>query len=108
MFRGGNINQLMKMAKQLQLQAERLKEEIEEREFTATAGGGAVKVVAKGSGEIVSVEISPELFESGDREMVQDLVLTAVNQALREARETLTKELQKLTGGLGIDFGGLF
>jgi len=108
MFKGGNINQLMKMAKQLQLQAAKLKEEIEEKEFTGTAGGGAVKVVAKGSGEIVSVEISQELFESADREMVQDLVLTAANQALKEAREALTKELQKITGGLGMDFGGLF
>ena len=66
MFKGGmgNLNQLMKMAKQLQTQAKRIKEEIEEREFVGTAGGGAVKVVAKGSGDIVSVEIDPELFES--------------------------------------------
>lgn len=110
MFKGGmgNINQLMKVAKQLQAETKRLKGEIEEREFVGTAGGGAVKVVAKGSGDIVSVEIAPELFESGDRDMVQDLIVVAANQALREGRDTLAREMEKLTGGLGIDVGGLF
>ena len=59
-------------------------------------------------GDIVSVEIDPELFESGDREMVQDLIVVAANQALKEGRETLAREMEKLTGGLGIDIGGLF
>ena len=110
MFGGGmgNINQLMKMAKQLQQQAAKLKEEVEQREFEGTAGGGAVKVVAKGTGDHVSVEISQELIDSGDKEMIEDLVLTAANQALREARNTLAKEMEKLTGGFGIDLGGLF
>ncbi|ADU97360.1 YbaB/EbfC family nucleoid-associated protein [Thermovibrio ammonificans] len=110
MFKGGmgNINQLMKMAKQLQAQAAKLKEEVEQREFVGTAGGGAVKVVAKGTGDLVSVEISQELIDSGDREMIQDLVLAAANQALREARNTLAREMEKITGGLGIDLGGLF
>ena len=93
MFRGGNINQLMKMAKQLQQQAAKLKEEIENREFVGTAGGGAVKVVAKGSGEIVSVEISPDLLNPEEKEMVQDLIVVAANQALKEGRETLAKEM---------------
>jgi len=108
MFRGGNINQLMKMAKQLQQQAVKVKEEIENREFTGTAGGGAVKVVAKGSGEIVSVEIAPELLNPEEREMLQDLIVVAANQALKEGRETLAREMERLTGGLGIDLGGLF
>jgi len=110
MFKGGmgNINQLMKMAKQLQMQAVKLKEEVENREFTGTAGGGTVKVVAKGSGEIVSVEISQDLIDSGDREMIQDLIVVAANQALKEARETLTEEMKKLSGNLGFDLGGLF
>ncbi len=110
MFKGGmgNINQLMKMAKQLQAEAARLKEEIENREFEGTAGGGAVKAIAKGAGEIVSIEISEELIKSGDREMIQDLVLVAVNQALSKAREEMTKEMEKITGGFGIDLGGLF
>ena len=108
MFRGGNVNQLMKMARQLQQQALKLKEEIENKEFVGTAGGGAVKVVAKGSGELVSVEISPELLESGDREMVQDLIVVAANQAIKEGRETLAREMERITGGLGIDLGGLF
>ncbi len=108
MFRGGNINQLMRMAKQLQQQAAKMKEELEEKEFTGTAGGGAVKVVAKGSGELVSVEISQELIDSGDKEMIEDLVLTAANAALKEARDTIAREMEKITGGLGIDLGGLF
>ncbi|MEO2067989.1 MAG: YbaB/EbfC family nucleoid-associated protein, partial [Desulfurobacteriaceae bacterium] len=69
---------------------------------------GAVKVVAKGTGDLVSVEIDEELFKSGDKEMLEDLIVAAANKALQEARETLTKELGKLTGGLGIDIGGLF
>ncbi len=104
MFRGGNINQLMKVAKQLQQQALKLKEEIENREFTGTAGGGAVKVVAKGSGEIVSIEIAPELLKPEEKEMLQDLIALAANQAIKEGRELLTKEMEKITGGLG----GLF
>ncbi|ADY73712.1 UPF0133 protein ybaB [Desulfurobacterium thermolithotrophum DSM 11699] len=110
MFKGGmgNLGNLMKMAKQLQTQAKKIKEEIEEREFVGTAGGGAVKVIAKGSGDIVSIEIAPHVFESGDKEMIQDLIVVAANQALREGRETLAKEMEKLTGGLGIDIGGLF
>ncbi len=101
MFRGGNINQLMKVAKQLQQQALKLKEEIENREFTGTAGGGAVKVVAKGSGEIVSIEIAPELLKPEEKEMLQDLIALAANQAIKEGRELLTKEMEKITGGLG-------
>ena len=98
----------MKMAKQLQQQALKLKEEIENREFVGTAGGGAVKVVAKGSGEIVTVEISSELLNPEDKEMLQDLIVVATNQALKEGRETLAREMERLTGGLGIDLGGLF
>jgi len=98
----------MKMAKQLQQQALKLKEEIENREFVGTAGGGAVKVVAKGSGEIVTVEISSELLNPEEKEMLQDLIVVAANQALKEGRETLAREMERLTGGLGIDLGGLF
>jgi len=110
MFKGGmgNLNQLMKMAKQLQQQAAKIKEEIENKEFVGTAGGGAVKVVAKGSGDIVSVEISDELVKGGDKEMIQDLIVVAANQALRQGREELARELQKVTGGFGMDLGGIF
>ncbi len=108
MFKGGmgNLNNIMKMAKQLQSEAKRLKEEIEQKEFSSSAGGGAVKVVVRGNGEIVSVEISPELVESKDVEMIQDLVVVAANQALKQARETLEKAMSELTGGF--DLGGLF
>ncbi len=110
MFKGGmrNINQLMKMAKQLQAEAARLKEEIENKEFEGTAGGGVVKAIAKGAGEIISIDISPELLNSKDKEMLQDLIVVAVNQALSKAKEEMTKEMEKITGGFGIDLGGLF
>ena len=70
MFKGGmgNVGNLMKMAKQLQAEALKLMKEVEKQEFTSSAGGGAVKVVVKGSGEVVRIEISPELIESKDVE----------------------------------------
>ncbi len=108
MFKGGmgNINNLMKMAKQLQAEALKLKKEIEEQEFKSSSGGGAVSVVVKGSGELVDIKISPELIQSGDVEMIQDLVMVAVNQALKQAREAMEKAMSGIAGGF--DLGGLF
>jgi DNA-binding YbaB/EbfC family protein len=108
MFKGGmgNVGNLMKMAKQLQAEALKLKKEVEEKEFTSSAGGGAVKVVVKGSGEVVKIEISPELIESKDIEMIQDLITVAVNQALKQSKEALEKAMSGIAGGL--DLGGLF
>jgi len=108
---GGGMNgigNLVKMARQLQLQAVKLREDVESREFTGSAGGGAVKVIAKGSGELLSVEISEDFLKSADPETIQDAIVAAVNQALKEARETLAEEMKKLSGNLGFDLGGLF
>ncbi len=104
---GGNINNIMKMAKQFQKEAKRIKADIEEKEFTGTAGGEAVKVVAKGNGEITSIDINPELLDGKNREMLQDLIVAASNQALKKGRDALENAMKDVTGGMGIDLGGL-
>ncbi|MFZ5590874.1 MAG: YbaB/EbfC family nucleoid-associated protein [Bacillota bacterium] len=103
---GGNFNKMMKQAQKLQQEMLKLQEEVAARTVEATAGGGVVKVVANGRQEIVAIEIKPEAVDPDDVEMLQDLILTAVNNALQQAREMMAKEMGKLTGGLNIP--GLF
>lgn len=83
-----------------------MQEELEAREFEAAAGGGMVTVKVNGRKELLSVEIKPEAVDPDDVEMLQDLVLAAVNEALREATETTEREMSKLTGGMSMP--GLF
>lgn len=80
----------------------KMQEELGVRTVESTAGGGVVKVVANGKNEIISVEIKPEAVDPEDVEMLQDLVLTAVNEALKKAQEMVNAEMGKLTGGLKI------
>ncbi len=103
---GGNLNKMMKQAQKLQQEMLKLQEEVAARTVEATAGGGVVKVTANGRQEIVAIEIKPEAVDPDDVEMLQDLILTAVNNALQQAREMMAKEMGKLTGGLNIP--GLF
>ena len=91
---------LMKEAQKLQAQIEAMKEEIGKRTVEASAGGGMVTVVANGNQEILSIKIEPEAITPDDREMLEDLVLAATNEALRKAKEMLTTEMGKLAGGL--------
>lgn len=98
----GNMNQLMKQAKKLQEQMAKLQEELEQKTVEASAGGGVVTVVANGKKEIVEVKIAPEAVDPDDVEMLQDLILAAVNEALRRAEEMVQEEMGKLTGGLSI------
>ena len=91
---------LMKEAQKLQAQIEAMKEEVGKRTVEASAGGGMVTVVANGNQEILSIKIEPEAITPDDREMLEDLVLAATNEALRKAREMLTTEMGKLAGGL--------
>lgn len=84
----------------------KLQEELGNRTVESSAGGGVVRVVANGKQEIVAVEIKPEAVDPEDVEMLQDLVLTAVNEALDQSREMVSKEMGKLTGGMNIP--GLF
>ena len=79
-----------------------MQEELESREFTASVGGGVVTAVVNGKGALLSVTISPDAVDPDDVEMLQDLIVAAVNEASRAAEETSANEMKKLTGGLGI------
>ena len=102
----GNMQQLMKQAQRMQENMAKKQAELNAQEFTASAGGGMVKVTVNGAREVLSVEIDPQCVDPDDVEMLQDLVLAAVNEALRTASETTEREMSKLTGGLNMP--GLF
>lgn len=106
-FGGGNINNLMKQAQKMQRDMEKMQAELQEREVEATAGGGAIKVVATGKKEIKEITISRDVVDPDDVEMLQDLILAAVNEAIRMADEMVTSQMSKITGGMG-GLGGLF
>lgn len=103
----GNMNNLMKQAQRMQRQMEEKTKEMEEKEWEATAGGGAVKVKVSGKKEILSVKLSEEVVDPDDIEMLEDLIVAAVNEALRKMEEENSKMMEQLTGGLG-GLGGLF
>jgi len=99
---GGNMNNMMKQVQKMQQDMAKLQEELEEREVEATAGGGAVKVVATGKKTILSIKINPEVIDEDDIEMLEDLVLAAVNEAIVKAEEMVNSEMGKITGGMNI------
>ena len=103
----GNMNNLMKQAQRMQRQMEEKTKEMEEKEWEATAGGGAVKVRVSGKKEILSVKLSEEVVDPDDIEMLEDLIVAAVNEALRKMEEEHSKMMEQLTGGLGGLGGGL-
>ncbi len=103
---GGNMQQMIKQAQKMQQDMAKMQEELEEKEVTASAGGGAVTVTATGKKVIKSIEISPDAVDPEDVEMLQDLVMAAVNEALRQADEMVTKEMSRVTGGMNL--GGMF
>lgn len=84
---------------------QKLQEDLGKRTFEGSAGGGVVLATSTGDGQLVSLKISPEIFRDGDAEMLQDLVLSAVQDACQRARDTAQKEMSKLTGGLGLPPG---
>ncbi len=97
-----NWKNLMKEAQKMQAKLAKMQEELKQRIVEATSGGGMVRVSCNGQQEIVSISIDPGLLEEKDVEMLQDLVLVAVNEALRRSREMAQEELAKITGGLNI------
>lgn len=99
---GMNMNNLMKQAQKMQQDMEKMQAELEEKEFSATAGGGVVKVTVNGKKQILDVEIDPEAVDPDDVEMLQDLIITACNQALQTADEETNSQMKKLTGGLNL------
>ena len=100
----GNMNNLMKQAQRMQRQMEESQKELETKEFTAAAGGGAVEVTVTGKKELVSVKLSEEVVDPDDIEMLQDLIVAATNDALRKAEEENAAMMSKMTGGLGGGF----
>lgn len=97
-----NMSRMMKQVQKMQAEMMRVQEELAEKTVEATAGGGMVTVVANGHQEVVSVNIDPEAVDPEDVEMLQDLVLAAVNEALRAAKDMAADEMAKVTGGLNI------
>ena len=98
---GANMQQLMRQAQKLQEQMSKAQEDIDEREFSAQAGGGMVSVSVTGKRELKGIEIKPECVDPDDVEMLQDMIKAAVNEALRLAEEARTSELSKLAPGMG-------
>jgi DNA-binding YbaB/EbfC family protein len=102
------LGDLMRQAQKLQEEMMRAQEEAKKKTVEATSGGGMVTVVASGAGEVVSIKIEKDVVNPEDVEMLQDLILAAVNEALRRARELVNEDMAKLTGGLQIPgMGGL-
>lgn len=100
----GNMNNLMKQAQRMQRQMEESQKEMETKEFTAAAGGGAVEVTVTGKKEIVKVKLSEEVVDPEDIEMLEDLIVAAVNEAMRQAEEANAELMNKMAGGLGGGF----
>jgi DNA-binding YbaB/EbfC family protein len=96
------MGNLLKQAQQFQTKMAKLQEELEDRTVEASAGGGMVSVVVNGRQELVSINIEPEVINSDDKEMLQDLVLAAVNDGLSKAKEMVNEEMGKLTRGLNL------
>jgi len=94
-----NMQQLMKQAQKMQ---EQLQKQMETTVVEATAGGGMVSVKMNGNKQLLSVQVDPEVFTSGDREMLQDLIVAAVNEGIRKVDESLSSQLSNLTGGMKI------
>ena len=102
----GNMNNLMKQAQKMQRQMEENQKALEEKEFTATAGGGAVEVTISGKKEVTKVKISEDAVDPDDVEMLEDLIMAAPNEALRKVEDEAAKAMGKLAGGLGSMGGG--
>ena len=96
----GNMANLMKQAQRMQRQMEEQQKELEAKEFTATAGGGAVEVTVSGKREVLGVKLAEEVVDPEDIEMLQDLIVAATNEALRQGAEESGAAMSKLTGGM--------
>ena len=101
-FGGMNMNNLMKQAKKMQEEMQKSQEELSSKEFDATAGGGAISVKVTGEKVIKEIKIKPDVVDPEDVEMLEDLVLSAINEALKKADEETSSKMGKLTGGLNI------
>lgn len=99
---GGNMNQMLRQAQQMQQDMANLQADLEEREFSATSGGGLVEVTVDGKHFIKSIKINPDAVDPDDSEMLEDLVTVAVNEAIGNAIKTSEEEMAAITGGLNL------
>lgn len=97
----GNMNNLMKQAQKMQRQMEEAQKELETKEVTATAGGGAVEITVSGKHEITKVKLDQEVVDPDDVEMLEDLIMAAANEAFRKLEEESQSSMAKITGGMG-------
>ena len=104
---GMNMNNLMKQAQKMQRQMTEMQSELESKIYEVSSGGGAVKITINGKKVMQEIFISPDVVDPDDVEMLQDLVLTAVNEAIRQVEESAAAHMSKLTGGMGLP-GGIF
>ena len=103
---GGNMQSMIRQAQKMQEEMLKAQEELGEKTVEASVGGGVVTVVANGKKELVSIEIKPEAVDPEDVEMLQDLIVSAVNEAMRKAEDMATSSMSRITGGMNIP--GLF
>lgn len=99
---GGNMNQMLKQAQKMQEDMQNLQADLEQREYTATSGGGMVEVTVDGTHLIKSIKINPEAIDPEDNEMLEDLITVAVNEAIGNAIKTSEEEMSAITGGLNL------
>ena len=103
---GGNMNNMIKQAQKMQQDMLRMQEELETKTVDATVGGGSVTVTVSGKKELVKIQIQPDVVDPEDVEMLEDLIMAAVNEGMRKAEEMATSEMNKIAGGMNIP--GLF
>ncbi|MGI6551073.1 MAG: YbaB/EbfC family nucleoid-associated protein [Syntrophomonadales bacterium] len=98
----GNMSKMLKQAQKIQQDMAKLQEELKERTVEASAGGGVVEVTVSGKQDLLAIKIKPEVVDPDDIEMLQDLILAAVNEGLKKSQEMAAAEMAKITGGLNI------
>ena len=103
---GGNMNQMIRQAQKMQEEMTAFQEEFASKEFTASVGGGAVEIVMSGSREVKSLKIKPEAVDPDDTEMLEDLLISAVNEVLKNIEDASNDGMGKITGGMSMP--GLF
>jgi len=99
---GGNMNNMMKQVQKMQKQMEEMQRDLEQREVEASSGGGAVTVRVNGKKALLGLKIDPEVVDKDDVEMLEDMIVAAINEAFRKADEMMESEMKKVTGGVNI------
>lgn len=97
-----NMNQILKQAQQMQMKVKALRKELDKREFEGSSGGGVVMARVNGKQELLGLSIKPECVDPNDIELLEELVLTAINQALKDSNEKVSQAMEKITGGMNI------